>query len=184
MASFHYEIKVPKDRIAVLIGKNGETKKEIEETTHSKINIDSGEGDVVVQGTDPLMLFSTKNIIKAIARGFNPDVAMRLLNSDYMFELLDIKDYAKRQDHIPRLKGRVIGKEGKTRNIIEELTDCNICVYGRTIGIIGVAEKVPIARKAAESLLVGSPHATVYKWLEKQKKKFVEENILSRNETD
>ena len=118
MASFHYEIKIPKDRITVLIGKNGETKKEIEETTHSKINIDSGEGDVVVQGTDPLMLFSTKNIIKAIARGFNPDVAMRLLNSDYMFELLDIKDYAKRQDHIPRLKGRVIGKEGKTRNII------------------------------------------------------------------
>ena len=77
MASFHYEIKVPKDRIAVLIGKNGETKKEIEETTHSKINIDSGEGDVVVQGTDPLMLFSTKNIIKAIARGFNPYDAMR-----------------------------------------------------------------------------------------------------------
>ena len=180
MASFSYDVKIPKDRIAVLIGKNGKIKKEIEEATHSTLDIDSKEGDVLVEGDDPLMLFATKNIIRAIARGFNPDIALRLLTSDYLFELVEIKHFVKNQGHILRLKGRVIGKGGKTREIIEEMSDCNMCVYGKTIGVIGPAEKVGIARKAIESLLLGSPHATVYKWLEKQKKRFVEENILSK----
>ena len=48
MASeYRYELKIPKDRIAVLIGKNGEVKREIEELTESRIEIDSKEGDVV-----------------------------------------------------------------------------------------------------------------------------------------
>ncbi len=171
MASFSYDIKIPKDRIAVLIGKSGQIKKEIEEATHSKLIIDSEEGDVIVEGDDPLQLFSTKNIIRAIARGFNPEVAMRLLNSDYAFELIEVKEYAKNPVHIPRLKGRVIGQEGKTRQLIEELTDTNICVYGKTIGIIGAVDKTGIAQRAVEALLSGSPHANVYTWLERQRKK-------------
>ncbi|MCX6707311.1 MAG: KH domain-containing protein [Candidatus Woesearchaeota archaeon] len=41
---YSYDIKIPKDRVAVLIGKKGEVKKEIEECTKSKIKIDSKEG--------------------------------------------------------------------------------------------------------------------------------------------
>lgn len=171
MASFSYEVKIPRDRIAVLIGKGGSLKKEIEEATHSKLIVDSSEGDVVVEGDDPLQLFSTKNIIRAIARGFNPEVALRLLNADYAFELIEVKEFVKNPEHIARVKGRVIGKEGKTRQIIEELTDTNICVYGKTIGIIGSAEKTGVARRAVEALLSGSPHANVYTWLERQRKR-------------
>ena len=33
MAEFAYQVKIPKERVAVLIGKKGEVKKQIEETT-------------------------------------------------------------------------------------------------------------------------------------------------------
>ena len=33
--------------------------------------------------------------------------------------------------------GRVIGKDGSTRKTIEDLTNTDICVYGKTVSIIG-----------------------------------------------
>ena len=170
MPDYSYELKIPKERIAVLIGKNGEVKKLIEEATKTKIIIDSEEGDVTVQGEDPLTLFSTRDIIRAIARGFNPEIAQLLLRQDYMFDVLELRDFVKNKNQMPRIKGRIIGKEGRARKIIENLTDTYICVYGKTIGFIGLGEDISTARRAIESLAAGSPHSNVYKWLEKKRR--------------
>ncbi|RLE38676.1 RNA-processing protein [Candidatus Woesearchaeota archaeon] len=168
MEEYSYELKIPKERIAVLIGKKGEVKKEIEDATDTKLEIDSKEGDVTIHGKDSLKIFDTKLIIQAIGRGFNPDVAMQLLKIDNTFELIDISEYAKTKKALIRLRGRIIGKGGRSRANLERLTDTSICIYGKTAGIIGRAEDVLTARKAVESLLKGSPHSVVYKWLEKQ----------------
>ncbi|MBI5392386.1 RNA-processing protein [Candidatus Woesearchaeota archaeon] len=170
MDEFSYDLKIPRDRIAVLIGKNGDVKKNLEEVTHTRIAIDSKEGDVTVSGEDAITLYSTRNVIRAIARGFNPEVAQLLLRHDYVFDVLDVTAYIKNKNHLERVKGRVIGKEGKAREILENLTETHISVYGKTICIVGLGEYVNIARRAIESLLAGSPHAKVYMWLEKQRK--------------
>ena len=96
MAEYSYDLKIPKERIAVLIGKSGEVKKALEETTNTRIDIDSHEGDVTVRGEDPLTLFSVRDIIRAIARGFNPEIAQLLLKQDYMFELVELRDFVKK----------------------------------------------------------------------------------------
>ena len=67
MVEYSYELKIPKDRVAVLIGKNGEIKKQLEEHTKTKIKVDSEEGDVFVMGEDAILLFSVREIIKAIS---------------------------------------------------------------------------------------------------------------------
>ena len=171
MEEYVYELKIPQDRVAVLIGKEGSVKKDLEEATKTKIKIDSQEGDVFISGDDALGLYSAREVIKAIGRGFNPDVALLLLKPDYCFEVIDIKDYAgKSKDTIIRLKGRVIGSEGKSRKLIEELTECYVCVYGKTIAIVGEPEKAQIARQAVEYLLKGSTHSSVYKFLEKKRR--------------
>ncbi len=171
MAEYSYELKVPKNRVAVIIGKEGCVKKEIEESTKTKLVIDSKEGDVFVAGEDALGLYTAREIIRAIGRGFNPDVARQLLKPDYVFEIIDVGEYVgKSRDAMLRLKGRVIGKEGKSRKLIEELTECSISVFGKTIGIIGLPEPVANARQAVEALLRGSMHANVYKWLEKRRR--------------
>ncbi|MBW2982408.1 KH domain-containing protein [Candidatus Woesearchaeota archaeon] len=176
---YNYELKLPKERIAVLIGKKGEIKKRIEEETKTEIKIDSKEGDIFIKGKDALSLFSAREIITAIGRGFNPEVAELLLKADYGLEVINIKEFTgKDKSNILRLKGRVIGKEGKSRRTIEELTECYISVYGKTIGIIGKPEDLANARRAVENLLQGSPHANVYKWLEKRRREIKRREII------
>ncbi len=176
---FSYELKVPKDRVAVLIGKNGEVKKQIESETHSKINIDSKEGDVVISGKDSIGLFSAKEVITAIGRGFNPDIAKLLLKQDYLFELINLNDFATTANEMTRLKGRVIGHEGRSRKTIEDLTETHICVYGKTIGIIGLPDNLFLAKQAVVSLLNGSRHATVFRMLEKKRKELRMRDFLN-----
>lgn len=178
MVEYSYELKIPKDRVAVLIGKEGEVKKSIEEETKSKIKVDSKEGDIFVSGEDALGLYTAREVIKAVGRGFNPDVAKLLLKQDYVFEIVSLSDYVKNKGSMIRLKGRVIGKEGKARKLIENFTESYMCVYGKTIGIIGEPESASAAKQAVESLLRGSAHANVYKWLEKRRREIKRRRIL------
>ncbi len=171
MEELQYELKIPKERIAVLIGKAGETKKEIETATKTVLEIDSHEGDITIQGEDGLGIYTAKEVITAVGRGFNPEIATLLLKVDYSFELISLTDeIGKSKNSQLRVKGRIIGKEGKTRKIIEDLTETYLSVYGKTVAIIGETENVGIARKAVEMIIEGSTHSSVYKWLEKRRR--------------
>jgi ribosomal RNA assembly protein len=171
MEEFMYELRIPKERIAVLIGKNGEVKADLEEHTKTKLKIDSKEGDVFISGENALGLYTAREIVKAIGRGFNPELAKLLLKQDFVLEIVEIMEYTnKSKNTLLRLKGRVIGKEGKARKIIEDLTESSISVYGKTISVIGPSDSVNLARQAIISLLRGSTHANVYKWLEKKRR--------------
>ena|SRR3989338_2805666 len=170
---YSYELKIPMERVAVLVGKDGETKREIEEATGSSLEI-SKEGDVIITGEDGLKLYTTKEIVHAVGRGFNPKVALGLLKTDYAFEIIDMSDITgKNKNTMQRLKGRVIGKGGKSREEIERLTDTHVTVYGKTVGIIGEAQQVQLARQAVAMLLEGAMHKTVYHFLEKKKKEIM-----------
>ena len=70
-----------------------------------------------------------------------------------------------------RIKSRLIGSGGKAREIIERLTSCNLCIYGKTVSIIGEFDKLNIAFRGVEKLLLGSPHGNVYGFLEREMKK-------------
>ena len=170
MEEFKYELKIPKERVAILIGQKGQTKRLIEKETSTKLDIDSDEGDVAVSGEDALKLFVARELITAIGRGFNPNIALKLLKVDYVFELINLADIARNKNDMQRLKGRVIGQEGKSRRIIEELTECEICVYGKTIGLIGPVDMIGLGRKSVEMLLQGAMHASVFKFLESQRR--------------
>lgn len=170
---FSYEIKIPEERVAVLIGEEGKTKKEIEAETKTQIDITT-DGDVTIAGEDALLLYTAREIVRAIARGFNPKIALLLIKTDYALEMIDMKDIAgKSKNTMLRLKGRVIGKAGKSREEIERLTNTYISVYGKTIGIIGETNMVYVARMAVAMLLQGSMHKTVYQFLEKKKKEML-----------
>lgn len=168
--TYSYEIKIPKERIAVLIGKEGTVKRDIERQLDIRIEIDSSEGDVTITGKDALQLLAGREIIKAIARGFNPEIALLLLKPDYTLDVINLADAARTPKDLERLKGRIIGAGGKSRRVIEDLTETNISVYGKTVSIIAEIDAMLIARHAIEMLIEGSCHRNVYKWLEKQRK--------------
>ncbi|WP_297498574.1 KH domain-containing protein [Thermococcus sp.] len=169
-------VRIPKERIAVLIGKKGQTKKEIETRTGTRIEVDSETGEVFITSTkdtrDPLAVWKARDIVVAIGRGFSPGRAFRLFNEGETLEVINLPDIIIGNDKnaLPRVRGRIIGRKGRTREIIEEMSGADVSVYGKTVAIIGNPIQVEVAKTAIEKLAKGSPHGVVYKYLERRKK--------------
>jgi len=105
-----------------------------------------------------------------VGRGFNPEKALRLMEDDEFLEIVDLKEFVgDRTNQLRRIRGRLIGKDGKTRRIIEDLTRCEMIIYGNTVGLIGNSISLPIAKHAVEMILNGSEHSSVYHYLESQR---------------
>lgn len=176
-------INIPMDRVGVLIGNKGKIKKDLECRSGLTIKIDSKVGEVTIDDhevEDPLIIIKTENVIKAIGRGFSPEKAFLLFNDDADFFVFDLHDYVgKKESHLRRLKSRVIGKEGKTKKVLEDLTDGKISIYGHTISIISDMVRMNILKKSVDMLLTGSKHATVYRFVESQMKELKREDRLS-----
>jgi len=176
-------VRIPKERVGVVIGPDGTTKKNIEEKLSVELEIDSDAGDVHISvtenATDPSTLFRAKDVVTALGRGFSPEHAFRLVrDEDVLIELIDLRGvFGKSEDDLKRVKGRIIGMNGKTRRIIEELTDANVAVYGHTVGVIGTLEQVQVAREAIEMLVKGSMHSTVYRFLHRKRRE-LKKNML------
>lgn len=168
-------IRIPKDRIGVIIGKSGEVKKQIESELKVKLEINSETGEVAIDDEhvdQPLNQLKVVNVVRAIGRGFSPEHAFRLFEDDIYLEIINIEDYTSKgsRKHIQRLKGRLIGAEGKARRLISELTGASITIYGDTVGIIGDYWEVETAKTAVDMLLSGRKHSTVYRFLESRRR--------------
>lgn len=165
-------VKIPRERVAVLIGKEGKTKGKIERLTGVKISVDSGSGEVEIEGKEAgaMNFYSTVNIVRAVGRGFSPENAMLLLDEGMLLDVIKVSDIAGGSERAMAVKkGRVIGRQGAARERIEQATDCKIAVQGKTIGIIGSNEGVEVARKAVEMLLQGAEHKKIFRFLERRK---------------
>ena len=166
-------MKIGKNRIAVLIGKNGETKRQIENTLGVQINLDSKTGECEIkpnlehQNYQVLNDFTAQKIVNGINRGFNPIKAMKLLEETYEIEFFNLFEIlGKSEKKIKRMKGRIIGRNGEMRRAIERYAECFLSVYGKTVSIIAEYENLQIARTAINMILKGMPHHTVLRYLE------------------
>jgi ribosomal RNA assembly protein len=173
---FQQVIKIPKDRIGVIIGKNGKVKGQIEEKCNVTIEVDSEYGDTIIStGSKPveeMEPFKAVEIVSAIGKGFSPERAYRLLGEEEVLQLIDLRDYAgKSPNSLSRIKGRIIGEVGKSRKTIEDLSGTYISVYGHTVAIIGTFEEIKLATEAVTMLSKGRSHANVYNMLQEAKRK-------------
>ena len=167
-------VRIPKERVGILIGPEGKVKQYIEEKLQVKLDVDS-EGSITLtlseKATDPSLLLKAKDVVTAIGRGFSPEAAFRLIrNEDEIFDMIDLRViFGRSESDIKRIKGRIIGAEGKTRKLIEELTEADMVVYGHTVGLIGSFEQVDTAHNAVQMIIEGCQHHTVYNYLQKKR---------------
>jgi len=175
--------KIPKDRIGALIGPDGTVKDGIEKKLGVELTIDSESGDVTVtlspEAQDPSVLFRAREVMTAIGRGFSPDRTFRLIrDEDVALEVIDLREiFGRSESELQRVKGRIIGQEGKTRRIIEELTDAEISIHGHTVSIIANSDEMEIAREAVQMLLRGSQHSTVYNFLNRKRRELKKKKL-------
>lgn len=168
-------IKIASERVPVLLGTSGETKDYLEQRMGVTLTVES-EGEIVISG-EPVDEFIGKDIVKAIGRGFDPAIALRLLSDEYGFKIIDLRDYEDSPKAIHRIMGRVIGEKGRTKEIIKEEVNADVACYGHTIGVISKLETLDYALNAIFKLIEGSPHANVYAYLEKCRRKIKEAEI-------
>ncbi len=163
-------VTIPQDRIGVLIGEGGATMREIEDRADVRLNIDSETGSVEVESVgDPVRGLKGPDIVRAIGRGFSPEDALTLLDDEMMMlDLVDIDAATRNKNDLTRKKGRLIGENGRTRQLMAELSGAAVVIYGTTVGAIGTPQQVEVVRSAVEMLLDGAPHGAVYSFLERK----------------
>ncbi len=166
-------VKIPPDRLGVVIGVGGSVKREIMDRLGVRISVDSENSMVIVEpeveGVPPVNVMKAAEIVKAIALGFPPDKAMRLADEDQILVVVDLKQLVGDQpNHLKRVKARIIGERGRARRTLEQMTDTYINVGDTVVAIIGDYERAMAAKRAVEMLVEGRMHSTVYRYLERE----------------
>jgi len=157
--SYEKLLRIPNDRIAVLIGKSGSVKSKIEELCFVSLDIDGDTGEVLIKSVgdvEKMQPFKAMEIVTAIGRGFSPENALTLLKGENTLHVIDLREFAgKSTANIERIKGRIIGEGGRARRNMENLSSTHISVYGRTVSIIGDASKLRLTVDAISAISSG-----------------------------
>lgn len=150
-----------------------ENKKVIESALHIKINVTGRQASI---SGDELSEYLAIKIFEAIELGFDIETSILLSKEDYIFEKIEIKNLTKRKN-LKEVRARLIGKQGRTKELIEELSECYISIHLNEIGIIGEADKIKNAMQALTKIIQGSKQSSVYAYLEKQRKIYRPEDL-------
>ena len=162
--------------IGRILGKGKKNKKKIEQHLNVTFNI-SKINDLnsisIESKKEPFNEYTARTVLEALAFGFDLDTALQLRDTDFLFRRIDIKAYVK-GSRVSVVKGRIIGMGGKTKRILEKISDCDIVVRENSVGIIGNNENVDAAGQAILALIRGAPASAVYARLEMSMAKVME----------
>lgn len=122
-------------------------------------------------------LSKSAEYIKAFILGFAPADALALLRMDDLFlESFEFKDVKTlKGEHAGRAIGRVVGKDGKTKNAIENATRTRIVVAGERVHLMGSFTNTKIARGIISQLIMGTAPNKVF-----DKLRIVSKRLLER----
>lgn len=109
-----------------------------------------------------------EKVIGAIDFGFPLNVALLIKEEDFIFDVVNIKEHTNRKD-LERIRGRIIGKGGKSLKVLSDLTGNFFELKDNEVGIVGDPETIQYSVEAIISLINGSKHSNVYAHLEKMK---------------
>lgn len=110
--------------------------------------------------------YIAEKVIDALNFGFPFSTAILIKKEDFIFEIINIKDYTKRKD-LERVRARIIGTKGKTLQTLTQLTKCHFELKENHIGIIGSPEYMENGQQAVISIIQGAKQSNVYNFLEK-----------------
>ncbi len=119
---------------------------------------------------DPEKEYIAEKVIDALTFGFPFSIAISIKEQDFIFEIINIKDYAKKKN-LERIRARIIGTKGKTLQTLNQLTQCHFELKDNQVGIIGSPENIENSQQAVISIIQGAKQSNVYSFLEKYKVK-------------
>ena len=110
--------------------------------------------------------FIAEKVLEALNFGFPFSAAIEIKKNDFMFEVLNIKDYTNRKN-LEQIRARIIGTGGRTLKTLSNISECFLELKDNEIGIIGPPECIKPAQDGVISLIQGAKQGNVYSGLEK-----------------
>jgi ribosomal RNA assembly protein len=153
--------KIICEKIIRIIKSKGNLQREL------NVTLDINGKEISISGS-PEEEYIAEKVIEALDFGFPFASALDIKKDDFIFETMNIKEYSN-QKNFERVRGRIIGKDGKTLRTISNLSDCHIELLGNKLGIIGYSENIRKVEEACKILIKGSKQANVYAYLEKHR---------------
>ena len=167
----------------ILLEKTGSVRKNLEvleKKIHVKIVL---KGRLVSISGEELNEYLASQVIEALSLGFTQEDALLLLEPDFIFEKLEIKNFTKRHN-LAEVRARIIGKNGKTKKLVEDLSECCVCLHDNFVGVIGESERIKIAIQALIKIIQGSKQSSVYAYLEKQRTIYHPEDLGLKDQVE
>lgn len=140
-----------------------------------KVQITNRGKEVYIDGSPEDEYFAEK-VIDALEFGFPYEVALRIRKDDLLFEIINIKDYAKSKD-FARVRGRIIGTGGNALKTLSQITNCRFEIKDNEVGIIGNPEEILEAKNTIIFISQGSKHGNVYKSAIQKKNKNLKDDL-------
>ena len=129
------------------------------------------DGNVLLIEGDAMNEYNARVVMQAFARGFEFETACKLLSEENFFESIDMKEFFKNEEQIKRIKARIIGSDGKTKNYVQSVSGADLVIYGDTVSLIGDVDEIKVARAAVDILLEGGTHSKAYAIMEKARRR-------------
>lgn len=163
------QILIPEKRAELL---DKETLESVSKRLKCTITLEDSN-NVVIDG-EAYDEYLARNVISAFGRGFELKQAYLLLTEEYYFNSISLKELFGTKDQISRVKARIIGTDGKTKEYIESVSGAKLCIYEGTVSMIGTIEQNKVANVAIQILLEGGTHKKAYRIMEKARRELRE----------
>jgi ribosomal RNA assembly protein len=172
------QLYITKERLKTLKG-DPKILKQVEKACKCKISVEE-DGTIEISSKDAFMEFNAKNVVFAFGRGFEIETALKLINPEFYFRIIDLGQIESKAERIKQLKARIIGIDGKAKRYIEEVSMADISVYGDTVSIIGDITQVAEAETALNTIIDGGTHRLAYIKMEAMHRKNKEAKVSAR----
>jgi len=156
---------IPAKRLPVLRRDGGRFLDELEDRCGVQVESEGCEVRVEGEAGDEWL---AEQVLRAVALGFAPRQAFKLLKDDCFLEVVDLKALARNEKDLQRFKSRLIGSHGKAKKTLQELSGAWLSVGEGRVALLGGYESIQLAREGVQKLLEGKTHSTVYAYLERR----------------
>jgi len=132
------------------------------------IKYSRNKNKIIIYYEDFYFLYKFDKFVKGLRAGFDIKEILNILDNDWDILEIDLKQvFEKKMNHIIRVKGRIIGEEGKVLEELRNRTNADIIIKDKYIYILGDSISLQSAYEGIKRIIKGEKHSTVFNYLDK-----------------